>query len=51
MTVRPHGATSSVSFTFDVDAEEVWIGEDPENAQRPVVLSQGSYGPRVGTAA
>jgi peptidoglycan/xylan/chitin deacetylase (PgdA/CDA1 family) len=48
MTVRPRGATSSVAFTFDVDAEEVWLGEDPENAKRPVVLSQGTYGPRVG---
>jgi peptidoglycan/xylan/chitin deacetylase (PgdA/CDA1 family) len=51
MTVRPQGTTSSVSFTFDVDAEEVWLGEDPENAKRPVVLSQGSYGPRVGLPA
>lgn len=39
---------ASVSFTFDVDAEEVWLGEHPETANRPVTLSQGTYGPRVG---
>jgi peptidoglycan/xylan/chitin deacetylase (PgdA/CDA1 family) len=38
-----YGATVS----FDFDAEEVWIGEDPENANRPGVLSQGAYGPKV----
>ena len=36
-----------VAFTFDFDAEEVWIGEDPANADRPGVLSQGTYGARV----
>lgn len=36
-----------VAFTFDFDAEEVWIGEDPANAQRPGVLSQGTYGAKV----
>jgi peptidoglycan/xylan/chitin deacetylase (PgdA/CDA1 family) len=34
--------------TFDFDAEEVWIGEDPANAGRPGVLSQGAYGAKVG---
>jgi peptidoglycan/xylan/chitin deacetylase (PgdA/CDA1 family) len=48
---RPSGTTSSVSFTFDVDAEEVWLGEDPGAARHPVVLSQGHYGPRVGLPA
>jgi len=33
--------------TFDFDAEEVWIGEDPANASRPGVLSQGTYGAKV----
>lgn len=46
MSVDP--PTSPVSFTFDVDAEEVWLGEYPDSAQRPVTLSQGTYGPRVG---
>lgn len=36
-----------VAFTFDFDAEEVWIGEDPANAQRPGVLSQGTYGAKI----
>lgn len=36
-----------VAFTFDFDAEEVWIGEDPANAERPGVLSQGTYGAKV----
>jgi peptidoglycan/xylan/chitin deacetylase (PgdA/CDA1 family) len=36
-----------VAFTFDFDAEEVWIGEDPANANRPGVLSQGTYGAKV----
>lgn len=43
----PDGATSAVSFTFDFDAEEVWIGEDPANADRPGILSQGTYGAKV----
>lgn len=34
--------------TFDFDAEEVWIGDDPGNASRPGVLSQGRYGAKVG---
>lgn len=33
--------------TFDFDAEEVWIGDDPANAARPGVLSQGTYGAKV----
>jgi peptidoglycan/xylan/chitin deacetylase (PgdA/CDA1 family) len=40
-------ATMDVAFTFDFDAEEVWIGEDPANADRPGVLSQGTYGAKV----
>jgi peptidoglycan/xylan/chitin deacetylase (PgdA/CDA1 family) len=41
------GASCAVAFTFDFDAEEVWIGEDPGNAARPGVLSQGTYGAKV----
>jgi peptidoglycan/xylan/chitin deacetylase (PgdA/CDA1 family) len=37
-----------VAFSFDFDAEEVWLAEDPENADRPGVLSQGIYGAKVG---
>ncbi|HEU5418736.1 MAG TPA: polysaccharide deacetylase [Streptosporangiaceae bacterium] len=43
----PDGARCAAAFTFDFDAEEVWIGEDPGNAGRPGVLSQGTYGARV----
>lgn len=50
-TMWPGQATCAASFTFDFDAEEVWIGEDPENATRPGVLSQGTYGAKVGVPA
>lgn len=43
--------TADVAFTFDFDADEVWLGEDPGNARLPVVLSQGEYGARVGLGA
>ena len=36
-----------IALTFDFDAEEVWIGENPANADRPGVLSQGTYGAKV----
>jgi peptidoglycan/xylan/chitin deacetylase (PgdA/CDA1 family) len=36
-----------VVVSFDFDAEEVWIGEDPDNAHRPGTLSQGTYGAKV----
>jgi len=45
--VWPEGMRSAVAFTFDFDAEEVWIGDDPENVDRPSVLSQGTYGAKV----
>src|SRR5205823_659534 len=43
----PEGFRCAASFTFDFDAEEVWIGEDPSNADKPGVLSQGTYGAKV----
>jgi peptidoglycan/xylan/chitin deacetylase (PgdA/CDA1 family) len=43
----PDGKRAAVAFTFDFDAEEVWIGEDPANAERPGILSQGTYGAKV----
>ena len=43
----PEGFRCAASFTFDFDAEEVWIGEDPANADKPGVLSQGTYGAKV----
>lgn len=47
MTTWPEGARCAAAFTFDFDAEEVWIGDDPANAQKPGVLSQGTYGAKV----
>jgi peptidoglycan/xylan/chitin deacetylase (PgdA/CDA1 family) len=38
----------SIVLSFDLDAETLWLGRDPENARRPVALSQGRYGPREG---
>lgn len=43
----PDGRRCGAAFTFDFDAEEVWIGDDPANAERPGVLSQGTYGAKV----
>jgi peptidoglycan-N-acetylglucosamine deacetylase len=44
----PEGTRSAASFTFDIDAESGLLAADPSNAQRPGVLSQARYGPRVG---
>lgn len=44
----PPDTRAAAVLTFDFDAEEVWIADDPANAQRPGVLSQGRYGARVG---
>jgi peptidoglycan-N-acetylglucosamine deacetylase len=44
----PQGNRAAASFTFDVDAESVWIAMDPANAERPGLLSQAMYGPKVG---
>jgi peptidoglycan/xylan/chitin deacetylase (PgdA/CDA1 family) len=35
-------------LTFDLDAESGVLAQDPNNAQRPGVLSLGQYGPKVG---
>jgi len=43
----PDGMRAAAAFTFDFDAEEVWIGDDPENENRPGMLSQGTYGAKV----
>ncbi len=43
----PEGMHAAAALTFDFDAEEVWIGEDSENANRPGVLSHGIYGAKV----
>jgi peptidoglycan-N-acetylglucosamine deacetylase len=45
--VWPEGKVFAVAFTFDFDAEEAIIADDPANADRPGVLSQGTYGAKV----
>jgi peptidoglycan/xylan/chitin deacetylase (PgdA/CDA1 family) len=35
-------------FTFDFDAETLWISRDASNWKRPGTLSQGTFGARVG---
>jgi len=44
----PHGARCAVMLAFDFDAETLWLARDPANAQRLGVLSQGTYGAKVG---
>lgn len=44
----PGGAQCAVMFTFDFDAETLWISRDPSNWKRPGTLSQGTYGGKVG---
>lgn len=36
-------------LTFDLDAETMWTGRDPAYAKRPIMMSQGAYGWKVGT--
>lgn len=43
-----NGAKCAVSLTFDVDGESAFLAMDPANAKRRGLLSQGTYGPRVG---
>jgi len=44
----PGGASCALFPAFDVDAESVWLGADPQNARRLVTLSYGGYEGRVG---
>jgi peptidoglycan/xylan/chitin deacetylase (PgdA/CDA1 family) len=43
----PDGKRFAAAFTFDFDAEEGIIAEDPANADRPGILSQGTYDAKV----
>jgi peptidoglycan/xylan/chitin deacetylase (PgdA/CDA1 family) len=53
MTGQTQGQAGSASrpfpvlLGFDLDGETLWTSRDPSNAQRPVTLSQGRYGPEV----
>ena len=40
-------AAFPVCLTFDIDAEAGVLARDPANAQRPVALSAGRYGPQT----
>src|SRR5262245_34595725 len=44
----PGEKRAALALTFDLDAESVWMAEDPANASRPIVLSQGLYAIRRG---
>jgi peptidoglycan/xylan/chitin deacetylase (PgdA/CDA1 family) len=43
------GIQAAVCFCFDLDAETLWISRNEENLRRPVTLSQGTFGLKVGT--
>ena len=47
MPLAPNGFP--VMLTFDLDAETMWTARDPGNAKRPIMMSQGAYGWKVGT--
>ena len=36
-------------LTFDLDCETMWTARDPGYAKRPILMSQGAYGWKVGT--
>src|ERR671936_722042 len=46
MPLSPRGFP--VLLSFDIDAETMWTARDPKNAERPIVMSQGAYGWKVG---
>jgi peptidoglycan/xylan/chitin deacetylase (PgdA/CDA1 family) len=46
-SIWPDGKRCAVAFTFDFDAEEGIVADDPSNAGKPGILSQGTYGAKV----
>jgi peptidoglycan/xylan/chitin deacetylase (PgdA/CDA1 family) len=44
----PEGFRCAVMLCFDVDGETTALSEDPALARRPTLMSQCSYGPRIG---
>lgn len=46
MPLTDHGFP--VMLTFDLDAETLWTARDPANVSRPITLSQGRYGWKIG---
>ncbi len=47
MPLPPRGFP--VMLSFDLDAETMWTARDAQNAERPIVMSQGAYGWKTGT--
>ena len=43
----PAGTRCAVTLTFDVDGETLWLSRDVANKDKPSVLSQGAYSPKV----
>jgi len=48
-TKWPEGVRCAVALTFDLDAETLWLSRNPQSADCPGVLSQGTYGAKVAT--
>jgi len=46
MPLSPKGFP--VLLSFDIDAETMWTARDPKNVDRPILMSQGAYGWKVG---
>ena len=44
----PEGCRCCVTFSFDLDAETLWMSRNPDNCNRPVTLSLGAYGYKEG---
>ncbi len=44
----PGGAHAAAVLSFDIDAQASWLARDPKNAERPVTMSIGNFGPTVG---
>lgn len=45
----PNSAKCALMLSVDFDAESNWLARDPVNNQlRPGIISQGTYGPKVG---
>ena len=42
------GVQCAVNIGFDVDGVSSWLGRDGDFANRPVAMTMGEYGPKVG---
>jgi peptidoglycan-N-acetylglucosamine deacetylase len=46
-SIWPKGSRAAVTLSFDFDAETFWLSRNPENIDRPVLLSHGAYGHKI----